>query len=652
MFTDLPWSFGNLTKLNSFLYNDNPWSATFQLEILILSTVDLLRILRAFAEGKSQGIVISVQKGLYHCLKRLLANADDTEGELMLSKMPALGNLTPLEYLVRFYPLVAEKLISEQTLNESDATMYMDTTLDIYGYPKSVPLEIPQNDQKYLFGGSKERVDKYYWRDRIIAQATNQRLTYHTVVNFFHNGLRYIRRRITSGRGKNETRRSVSITNAEFTVDSPLQPEGGADGATFAWPMEPEVAVQAMRDATFPVTSYTLPFPFMSGVVFLRVLLEVSVKTSSVAIFKNKNVEVAVVSAWISFGRKYHLFFCAYYSLYLALLTYTNVAYRSVASSNLPLMIVVVVLSFALLANEGAQIARERLGAYFSQQENWLELAAGLCVSVGGVLRIIADQETQTSCGFMAIGSLLSWFNAMGLLRPFDLTGPLVLMVYTVAVDIRPFFIILALILFAFSQFFFVVATFSMIIEDYFDTIQSAYYHTFAFMMGNALFDLDLGVNTKLYMAVLVLFIVFVVILLLNLLIAYLNNIYSGIQANAKAVGVRERCKIMVNQWWFRDRLGYKWVHFLKKNYEVDRDQQEQALADLTTVKLQQDMNVEFASVDTKIEELLKQLDTAASVNEVLNKKLDAAAAANVDTNKQLTEVLELLKAQTYKAPK
>ena len=133
----------------------------------------------------------------------------------------------------------------------------------------------------------------------------------------------------------------------------------------------------------------------------------------------------------------------------------------------------------------------------------------------------------------MALATVICWINSMNFLRPFNLTGPLVIMIFTVVVEIVPFFIILALVLFGFSQAFYLLMA-NNNDETLFNSIQSAYLHSFSYMMGSSNYDLSAGVDSEtgrgMFKAIVVIFITFVQILLLNLLIAFLNYVYSGIQ--------------------------------------------------------------------------------------------------------------------------
>ena len=226
----------------------------------------------------------------------------------------------------------------------------------------------------------------------------------------------------------------------------------------------------------------------------------------------------------------------------------------------------------------------------------------------------------------MALATVICWINSMNFLRPFNLTGPLVIMIFTVVVEIVPFFIILALVLFGFSQAFYLLMA-NNNDETLFNSIQSAYLHSFSYMMGSSNYDLSAGVDseTDMFKAIVVIFITFVQILLLNLLIAFLNYVYSGIQvisssyiygmytytyticiilqANAKVEGLRQRCKIIVNQIWPTDRLGHKWVHFLKKNDDVLEDEAKATQAELTSVRLKHDLEEKIKAVATELGE-------------------------------------------------
>lgn len=175
----------------------------------------------------------------------------------------------------------------------------------------------------------------------------------------------------------------------------------------------------------------------------------------------------------------------------------------------------------------------------------------------------------------MAFASVLVWVNALNLLRPFQFTGPFVQMIYAVTIKILPFFLILMIVIFGFSQAFYLLANDN---NDHFGTIQDAYlydYVIYSYVTGGVDYSSTSGDEVSNMLIFLqTIYIAFTQIMLLNLIIAFLGHIHSTIQRNAEAVGLYERCKIIMCQvrpWGVQ--MGKRYIHFLKRKSDVKADE-------------------------------------------------------------------------------
>ena len=279
--------------------------------------------------------------------------------------------------------------------------MYLETNYDGWGFEKRVPLEIPQDGERYWLGGSDEKADATLWRDRIKA----------IVKELKKDGRRFMALFVKPDKDEPVVAvaelprgKAMSITT-EFAVESPLQPATASPPPSEVAAVPPRytssvarptdnkaisnadpgsirssladhksiikakghVKKQQKEHATVPVTSYTLPCAYMSGEPFLRSFLLVADKTNSLDVFQVENVQVAVMAAWEQYGRKYHLIVCAIYVVFLALLTYSNYVYRG--SSSIALMIIVMVLNTVTSSTEMLQLIYEGPFTYFADYE-------------------------------------------------------------------------------------------------------------------------------------------------------------------------------------------------------------------------------------------------------------------------------------------
>ena len=338
-----------------------------------------------------------------------------------------------------------------------------------------------------------------------------------------------------------------------------------------------EESTQTVESTHFPVVSYTLPFQYMSSYEFLKAYIYIADQTKNKDLFDNENIKVAVIAAWEDYAQRYHIGLCIVYMAYLSLLTYSNYAYQSKLECFSEL-ISVVCFSGLLSIMEFIQWFEIGFYDYIKDIQNVLEVCGCLLVMAGSILRLQdSDSNILISEEIMAVASILAWFNALNFLRPFVYTGPLIQMIHAVTAKIIPFFLILMIVIFGFSQAFFILAD-----PNYseFSTMDNSYLHSYVYITAGAHYVNTGEEKNKMMITLIVIYIAFIQILLLNLLIAFLSHIYQDIQDKADAVGSYERCKIIISQvrpW----RLGVpmkgkRWIHFLKSEADVKAKEKEE----------------------------------------------------------------------------
>ena len=367
-----------------------------------------------------------------------------------------------------------------------------------------------------------------------------------------------------------------------------------------------------------PMISYTLPLQYMSSDDFLKAYVYIADRTGKYDHFDNENVKVAIIAAWENRGFNWHMVFCGYFMSYLALLSCSNYCYQLEYCNPMEMTsesaaIVVLSMTAVLLVVEGSQCYNLGLYSFMLDFQNWLEVVSCVLVIIGTTFRIrIANDtgvahDTLSTEILMAIGTVLAWFNALNLLRPFSYTGPLIQMMYTVTAKIIPFFIMLMVIIFGFSQAFFLLANDS---DPNFDTIEKSYLYSFIYVSGGAQYVVTGEDKNDVRVAVEVLYVAFVQVMVLNLLIAFLNHIYSDIQDQAEAVGSYERCKMIISHLrWESD--GDKWIHYIKNQIDVENYEQDKIDKDYTNSKIKDDLQLaeknqkgNFDLLDTKIDNI------------------------------------------------
>jgi hypothetical protein len=194
-------------------------------------------------------------------------------------------------------------------------------------------------------------------------------------------------------------------------------------------------------------------------------------------------------------------------------------------------------------------------------------------------------------------------------------------MVYEVTKRILPFFLILMIVIYGFSQAFYLLGNDS---NSNFSTMQEAYLYAYSYVTGNgAQYNLTDDDKSNTMIVIEALYVAFTQILLLNLLIAFLSHIYSNIQKKAGAVGSYERCRIIMGQVRLWDApMGKKWIHYLKKKTDVEDDEKKVADKPITSKTLKNELSSikssvvknlthkdEFRQLHDKLDSLLEKRD-------------------------------------------
>lgn len=207
--------------------------------------------------------------------------------------------------------------------------------------------------------------------------------------------------------------------------------------------------------------------------------------------------------------------------------TLTNKIMRYVAES------LVLVGALWKMSREGREMIQSGLTDYFSGSGNLLleNLVSCLyCVSIiiAAFLRFTGNYLEDAVVGMACV---FGWTYCLFFLLGFQLTGPLVVMMYNMLLtDFLRFTIIYAVFLMGFSQAFYVLFDEAGLMA-FVDRIKMC----FSSMMGD--FELDQYVNTRFPLVNVTLMIVYVVvvaIMLLNLLIAMMGDTYARISEDAE----------------------------------------------------------------------------------------------------------------------
>eukprot|EP01038_Epipyxis_sp_PR26KG_P005952 gene5952-8204_t len=167
-----------------------------------------------------------------------------------------------------------------------------------------------------------------------------------------------------------------------------------------------------------------------------------------------------------------------------------------------------------------------------------------LCTTFPGMLlRLINGHEFNTSRSLLAVSSLFVWAQLLYFMQPFYQFGYIVNMIVRVSRDIRGYLTILAVFLIGFSQSFWLLTPINSIADDnYTNSTNENFFsnsllttYLALFGQGQSLFLLSSQKHIpSLYIAFLVVFILFMGLIMLNLLIALMNYSFSEVKDNHK----------------------------------------------------------------------------------------------------------------------
>jgi len=175
-----------------------------------------------------------------------------------------------------------------------------------------------------------------------------------------------------------------------------------------------------------------------------------------------------------------------------------------------------------------------------------LDICFVLTALIGVLSRMVLWKETDHSRELLSVATIFVWFKVLYYLRPFKASGPLVSMVIAIAADIRVFCLIVLTSLIGFTQSFWLLSRHDDSLP--FGTLWSALLESFNYMMGNFSVDIEGSVNPPLSTTLVVVFICFMIILMLNLLIALMGNTFAYVSGKGLAQWRQDQISIIMDE--------------------------------------------------------------------------------------------------------
>eukprot|EP00667_Euglena_gracilis_P003822 EG_transcript_3837 len=229
----------------------------------------------------------------------------------------------------------------------------------------------------------------------------------------------------------------------------------------------------------------------------------------------------------------------------------------------------VLLLTFWRLINEGQEMVARGVG-YFTRangaaaMDNGLGLAFYVSYTLMWVLRLCKQPEAEDV--FASLAALVGWGYMFFFLLGFRSTGPFIIMIQEMVVfDMRRFGSVYAAVLLAFTSALYLVRySTAPDVVTFFATMKEI---LLLGLVGE--FDFDAwndGTNAWLLTVLVIVYIIFVNIMLINLLIAMMGNTYDAINETAELRWYIERANIMSS---FEGELSLEEMQARRSKYAV-----------------------------------------------------------------------------------
>eukprot|EP00210_Caulerpa_lentillifera_P009518 g9077.t1 len=195
---------------------------------------------------------------------------------------------------------------------------------------------------------------------------------------------------------------------------------------------------------------------------------------------------------------------------------------------------------------------------WFGSAWNWMEVLSYanvvFLIPFGQLYLLKNGKRAIIISALAAVESLLLWSRMLFYARPFKSTGPLVIVISSIVLDIIPFLVLALCVMFGFAVAFFILyrhvnpdskdeadSEFQSM-YDSFGTFKRTFFTVFSYVFGD--FDLDVIYNAPESNTVLIIFVLYMVIIaiiLLNMLIAIMSESFNRVLSDEDTRFIKSR---------------------------------------------------------------------------------------------------------------
>lgn len=394
-------------------------------------------------------------------------------------------------------------------------------------------------------------------------------------------------------------------------------------------------------------TGYFSPIVHCAHEKFFDACIEVCNKLDRNLLFDAPVVTLALKYSWTRFGRANHLRQCYKMAGFLILFALAcfgfGVSQFDGSDGWIKFWVLGYVPQFLLLAVDlkfvWDELEQWRYGGdslfehFVLDIWNTFDGCAYLCILLGTVSRILLARDTDLSRELLACASVLMSAKLMYFFRAFESTGHLVAYMVQIIKGIGYFLYILFFIVIGFAGAFWLLSVGDT--NSQCSSVDGAVFTTFTYLIGaDAAPDIDASDRNQFYRFTYVLYIIVTMVVLLNLLIAIMGDIYGRAHAVAPAQFRWEQANVISDNMFLltaeerrQFRVDPLVVHYLTAKNPLEKDDDNNAIDD------------SFEQNGSELGTLKKQL------LELTGKHESAMAALRSECNEQALELkMEQLK--------
>jgi peptidoglycan hydrolase CwlO-like protein len=291
----------------------------------------------------------------------------------------------------------------------------------------------------------------------------------------------------------------------------------------------------------------------------LQMFVDVAAVQRSTEIFQSDVVSAVIHLHWDMYGNKAHIYNLILYLILLTLFVLLTAYFQdmvqstdqSIVTAAWMLQCIKCAMVLYLVSQEIVEAVAVKLSEWLRDFWNALDITAYTLTLIAVLKQATAADtshpELDTTANIInATAAVLLWFKLLHFMRPYQSTGPLVMMIFEIIADIRTFLLILAIVVVGFANAFYAILSKGP--TSNYSTLYLAVRTSFSCMLGGydleELDDSTTPVVLSIFWAV---FMVIVAIVLLNVLIAIISDSYERLTALSTTNWRLEKAKIVLS---------------------------------------------------------------------------------------------------------